>query len=262
MRATGSTPAWIIRPLHGPEDYDACVGLQRATWGEDFRELVPPAVLQIAQKLGGIAAGAFVEGRLVGFVFGLTGLRDGTLAHWSHMLAVEAGRRDHGLGRALKTYQRAQVIAAGVTRMYWTFDPLVARNAYLNVHHLGARVVEYVRDMYGDNPMSRTDSVIGSDRFVVEWTLTDTDVAGSRNRGIDGPIITTAADALPDAAVVRVGVPSDIQTLKAQDPAAALAWRASTRRAFEHYLALGYTVTDLERRVGDPPAVYRLERTP
>jgi predicted GNAT superfamily acetyltransferase len=82
----------------------------------------------------------------------------------------------------------------------------------------------------------------------------------SRDRGI-GALITTAADPLPDAGVVRVAVPADIQALKAQDPATARGWRASTRRAFEHYLARGYTVTGVER--GDGNAVtYRLEREP
>jgi predicted GNAT superfamily acetyltransferase len=258
-----------IRPLRTPEEYEACVALQRATWGDDFRELVPPALLQVSQKIGGIVAGAFAEDRLIGFVFGLTGPREGTLAHWSHMLAVEAGHRDQGLGRALKHYQREQVAAAGVSRMYWTFDPLVARNAHLNLHHLGARVVEYVRDMYGNSSRSRTDSVIGSDRFVVQWDLVAAGIEGSRDRaiegsaerGTEGAIVHSESAALPDAAVVRVAVPPDIQALKTQDPAAALAWRAATRRAFEHYFARGYVVAGFERRGRDSVA-YRLERRP
>jgi chorismate synthase len=264
MPPTGSAPTWSIRPLRTPAEYEACVALQRATWGDDFRELVPPALLQVTQKIGGIVAGAFVEDRLIGFVFGLTGVRDGALAHWSHMLAVEAGYRDHGLGRALKRYQRDQLVASGCTRMYWTFDPLVARNAWLNLHHLGARVVEYVRDMYGNTSRSRTDTVIGSDRFVVRWDLEGSrnrEIEGSRDRGIESALITTEADPLHDAGVVRVAVPPDIQALKSRDAAAALAWRASTRRAFEHYLARGYAITDVERRAGNA-VTYRLERRP
>jgi chorismate synthase len=262
MPRSGSTPSWSLRPLRGAADYDACVALQRATWGDDFRELVPPAVLQIVQKMGGIAAGGFVEDRLVGFVLGLTGLRDGVPVHWSHMLAVAAGFQDRGLGRALKAYQREQLLAAGITRMYWTFDPLVARNAWLNLHHLGARVTEYVRDMYGDNPMSRTDSVIGSDRFVVEWDLATARRGGPTGGRAGGPTVREVGDALPDSPVVFVAVPSDIQALKLADPDAARAWRAATRRALEHYLALGYVIADFERRAAAPPAAYRLERRP
>jgi len=240
------------------------VVLQRATWGDDFRELVPPALLQVSAKMGGVVAGAFAGDRLIGFVFGITGLRQGTPAHWSHMLAVHEAWRDRGLGRALKEHQRTELLTAGIHRMFWTFDPLVARNAHLNLERLGARVVEYVRDMYGDNPMSRTDSVIGSDRFVVEWEL-----AGGRAGGMTGdpvdaadrarPVIRSARDPLADGPVVLVAVPADIQTLKQADPTAALAWRTATRRAFEHYLPRGYRVTRFARGTGGEPSAYVLE---
>jgi chorismate synthase len=261
MRPTGSAPGWSIRPLRTLAEYEACVALQRATWGDDFRELVPPALLQISQKIGGIVAGAFVEDRMIGFVFGLTGVRDGALAHWSHMLAVEAPYRDHGLGRALKGYQRDQLMAVGCTRMYWTFDPLVARNAWFNLHHLGARVVEYVRDMYGNTSRSRTDTVIGSDRFVVRWDLAAAGGGGPAGGRAGGPIVETATDPLPDVDRVRIAVPADIQALKAQDAAAARAWRVSTRRAFEHYLARGYAIAGVERGKGNA-VTYRMERQP
>lgn len=250
-------------------DFEACVALQRATWGDDFRELVPPAMLQVSAKMGGVVAGAFDGARLIGFVYGITGIRDGTPAHWSHMLAVADDRRDQGIGRALKAYQRTVLLAGGIETMYWTFDPLVARNAYLNLQHLGARVVEYVRDMYGDNPMSRTDSVIGSDRFVVAWDLQAGEPAHARtgapaDLGTVGapdtrPVIRCADDPLPTAPVTLVAVPPDIQALKRTDPAAALAWRAATRRALEHYLGRGYAVRGFARGAGDAPSAYVLE---
>lgn len=254
-------PAPVIRPLASPPDYDACVALQRATWGDDFRELVPPALLLVAQKVGGIAAGAFLDERLAGFVFGLTGLRDGRPVHWSHMLAVEADLRDRGIGRRLKAYQRAELLAGGVEWMYWTFDPLVARNAHLNLRGLGARVVEYARDMYGESPMSRTDSVVGSDRFVVEWDLRRADrPTGGRATAAAGPVIASERDALPDAATVLVAIPPDIQALKSADPEAARGWRRATRRAFEHYLARGYAVRDVVPHPVGEGSSYVLER--
>lgn len=250
-----------IRALASQPEFEACVALQRATWGDDFRELVPPAVLQVAQKMGGIVAGAFADGGdLIGFVFGLTGIRDGAVAHWSHMLAVAEPWRDRGIGGQLKAYQRATLAAAGVTRMFWTFDPLVARNAHLNLRRLGARVVEYVRDMYGDNPMSRTDSVIGSDRFVVSWNLDTPAPIPPDATPHDAPRILGAGAPLPDAPAVLVGIPGDIQQLKQADPAGARGWRTATRRAFEHYLPRGYAVTDFVRGAGDAPGTYVLTR--
>jgi predicted GNAT superfamily acetyltransferase len=257
-----------IRPLSTPEEYDACVALQRATWGDDFRELVPPALLQITQKVGGIAAGAFAGGRLVGFVYGITGIERGRPVHWSHMLAVDESRRDHGIGRRLKEYQREHLAASGVERMYWTFDPLVARNAHFNLNVLGARVVEYARDMYGENPMSRTDSVIGSDRFVVAWDLGPATLPhpGGRGRpraaegGRAEASIASDSEPLPDAPAVLIAIPADIQALKREDRDRALAWRRSTRRAFEHYLARRYSVTGLVPRPDGEGSCYALER--
>jgi predicted GNAT superfamily acetyltransferase len=117
-----------LRDLTTQDDLEQCIALQRATWGNDFRELVPPAVLQIAQKVGGIAAGAFEpEGPLVGFVFGLTGVREGRPVHWSHMLAVREDLRDRGVGQLLKLHQRARMQSIGVESVLWSFDPLVGR---------------------------------------------------------------------------------------------------------------------------------------
>ncbi|MDH3496232.1 MAG: GNAT family N-acetyltransferase [Gemmatimonadota bacterium] len=260
----------VIRALASHADFDACVRLQRATWGDDFRELVPPAMLQIAQKLGGIAAGAFAGDRLVGFVYGLTGLLDGRTAHWSHMLAVDPACRDQGIGQRLKAHQRDAIRALGIDRIFWTFDPLVARNAYVNLTCLGARVTEYVRDMYGDNPRSRTDSVIGSDRFVVVW-----DVIGGRDGHDRTPVapaasavsVTTAdpatpavADPFPESPLVTIAIPDDIQALKQTAPNTARAWRAATRGAFEHYVGSGYRVGGFARDPRGAGGRYVLER--
>ncbi len=257
----------VIRPLASHADFDACVRLQRATWGDDFRELVPPAMLQIAQKLGGVAAGAFAGNRLVGFVYGLTGLLAGRTAHWSHMLAVDPDCRNQGIGQRLKAHQRDAIRALGIERIFWTFDPLVARNAHVNLTRLGARVTEYVRDMYGDNPRSRTDSVIGSDRFVVAW-----DVIGGPggHGGLDRrpvPAVETAEPAAPVVAnpfpaspLVTIAIPADIQALKRTAPDTARTWRATTRRAFEHYLGLGYRVKGFARDPRGAGGRYLLER--
>jgi len=246
-----AVPEPVIRPLSSEDDLDQCVLLQRQVWGDDFRELVPPAVMLVAQKVGGIALGAFApEGQLLGFVFGITGLRDGRLAHWSHMLAVRDSWRDRGLGRRLKEAQGSSLRDLGVATAYWTFDPLVARNAHLNVHCLGATVVEYVRDMYGQDPTSPTTTVIGSDRFVVAWEIADRRAGAVAETAGAGPVVTLSEESvieLPGASAVLIEIPDDIQTVKQRDPERAREWRRVTRTAFEHYLALGYRIADFRR---------------
>src|SRR5689334_18372844 len=102
----------LIRDLNSLQDYADCVALQEATWGEGFSERVPTAILRVSQMIGGVAAGAFDDtGRMAGFVFGLTGIRDGELVHWSDMLAVRKELRSQGIGEQLKQYQRDKVLS-------------------------------------------------------------------------------------------------------------------------------------------------------
>jgi predicted GNAT superfamily acetyltransferase len=260
MTGPGSLDGVILRPLSSPEDYHACVELQRVTWGRDFSDVVPVSILKINQKAGGISAGAFApDGRILGFLYGLTGVRDGRPFHWSHMLAVAPEARDLKLGERLKWYQRDLLLPLGVEAVEWTFDPLEARNAHLNLNKLGAEVKEYVEDMYAGEMGSDLAEGIGTDRFVVRWPITSERVAARRAGSFPesgegfaaAPIVSVdAADegidestALPDAPRVRVEIPADIQAVKQEQPAAAAAWRRSTRRAFLHYFARGLRVT-------------------
>lgn len=253
-----------IRPFDSRGDYDACVRLQREVWGADFADVVPATILMVSQRVGGVAAGAFdADGRLLGFVFGISGLRGGEPVHWSDMLAVRRAARGAGLGKRLKRFQRERLLERGVRRMLWTYDPLVARNANLNLNGLGAAPVEYVVDMYGDT-RSTLHAGLETDRFVVEWRLdAPRGAAGTPAseppadgpRGVGEGVPTVGPDPVgtdggdpPPAARVRVAVPADVEALKAADPARARAWRRAQRRAFTWYLANGYRVAGFEHR--------------
>lgn len=264
---------YTIRPFQTIEEYRQCVALQEDTWGRDFSERVSPAILKVSQILGGVAAGAYdAEGTLTGFVFGMTGLRDGEPVHWSDMLAVRPDARDSGLGTQLKAYQRERVLEQGIEKMFWTFDPLQSRNAYLNFKHLGILVREYVEDMYGatDSPLHRG---IGTDRFVALWLLqsdrvrerllgeADASVDPRAGSAISLDEIPVALDAdvearhpRPEEPVLSLGndqvavkVPTDIGGLMDHDMELALEWRAATRATFVHYLADGYEVREIVR---------------
>lgn len=260
----------ILRDLRGQPELEAAVRLQEATWGEGFRERVPPSILLVAQKIGGIAAGAFPpSGALGGFVFGLTGVRDGSLVHWSDMLAVRPELRGRGLGEALKRYQRERCRALGVEAIHWTFDPLVARNAQLNLNRLGARVDEFVPDMYGTSTGSPLHD-LGTDRLVVSWPVSVEPEPLPADpvllQGVPcagGPPGSAPADGepLPDADAVAVSVPRDADALQQQDAARARAWRASARRAFSRYLGRGFRVSAFVTPRGGDPA-YLLTRDP
>jgi len=227
-----------IRPLRSAADYAACVELQQRIWGPAAADTVPAIVLLVSQEVGGIAAGAFEpHGRLLGCVFGLTGVRGRKLAHWSHLLAVRPEARDRGIGRRLKQYQRARLLRLGVSTMYWTFDPLVARNAHLNLNRLGARVESYVRDLYGPAGEGPLDRAIGTDRFIVRWDL---------RRAPPRP------SALRHRGVIEIAIPPDIHALRDADPRAAAHWRRATRAAFERALRGEYDVVGFDPDAADP----------
>lgn len=249
-----------FRPLSSEGDYLACIELQRKTWGRDFSDAVPMSILKITQKAGGIAAGAFApDGRILGFVYGLTGVRGGEIFHWSHMLAVDPEARDLGLGTRLKLYQRELLLPLGVERVEWTYDPLEARNAHLNLNHLGAMPAEYVRDMYEGEFGSELAKGIGTDRFIVAWHIASDRVVRLLAEGppkleevrrcfADAPVVGPGEEApLPDAPRVRIEVPGNVQAVKAADLGRAQAYRASTRRAFEHYMGGGWKIEDFYR---------------
>jgi predicted GNAT superfamily acetyltransferase len=251
-----------VRRVATLEEYQECLAIQEETWGAGFREIVPPAILMVAQKLGGVCAAAFgPDGRMLGFVFGMTGPRDGRLVHWSDMLAVRADVRGGHIGQRLKLYQRDLVRAVGVDTMHWTFDPLVARNAHLNLTRLGARAVEYVPDMYGANTGSPLHGPLPTDRIVVAWDLTRPPGAVERPQR-SGPLVNPLAadgvpalDGLPDAPAISIAVP---RNLDAEPNDRRAIWRQVTREAFGTYLSRGYEVVGFRRGEGDELPSYEL----
>ena len=265
-----------IRPLRTPEDYRRCLGLQDLTWGERFSERASVAMLMGTQRVGGGAAGAFdAQGELLGFVFGFSGVREKRLAHWSYMLAVRPEAQRRGLGRRLKAYQRERLLADGVEVAYWTYDPLMAGNAHLNLNRLGARAIQYAVDLYGPETGSDLHRQLGTDRFVVEWRLTDprVDEALARGLAVDpalpAPVEVVGARAdgapdlesqLPEASAVSVRIPENVLEVRAASLEAAARWRLATRRALLHYLGRGYTVAGFLRDPSGNRFAYLLTR--
>lgn len=251
-----------IRHVQGNDEYLACYELQKSTWGEGFIDLASPAILKVTQRVGGVTAGAFDRwGKLVGFVFGFTGYREGRPVHWSDMLAVLPEWRGQGIGKRLKLFQRQEVMKVGAAVILWTYDPLEARLANLNLNGLGVLIDEYIENMYAADEGTTLRSGLGTDRFVVRWPLADERVLKTLTGDLKPrpedysttTITNTAIDAgekvvavhtdLPDDAVLRIEIPASIQDVKDHSSQEAYGWRLNIRRAFTHYLGRGYRVT-------------------
>jgi predicted GNAT superfamily acetyltransferase len=258
-----------IRPVASLAEFRACVGLQAEVWGPEYTDSVPASLLQVATYVGGLVLGAFTANdELVGFLFGLTGIDGAEIVHWSHLLGVRDSARNAGVGRLLKEAQRAELARRGVQRMSWTFDPLVAKNAYLNLNRLGARVVEYVPNMYGTTT-SPLHYGVATDRLVVS---VDTHATAPQGLAFDQaparlPVLTPArqdGDMEPDLVTpppaLWIEIPGDIRQVIERSPASVMAWRESVREHFQWALSNGYSVAGLQREPVTSRSFYLLQR--
>ncbi len=245
-----------VRELRGWEEMEEVVALQRQVWGRAESDLVPRGLLLAIQMEGGLVAGAWAEGRLVGFVFGFP-TQDPTLHH-SHMLGVLGAYQGQGVGLLLKRFQRDWGLARGVRKVVWTFDPLRGKNAYFNLRKLGATARAYFPDLYG--PMTGINAGAPSDRLLAEWDLLservyarlyapppEPEVADlpQANR-VEGEVPLEARLDLK-AERVLVQIPEDWGRILREDPALALLWREHSRQVFGHYFARGYRAVDFLR---------------
>lgn len=163
---------------------------------------------------------ADAAGMPIGATLGFLGWSGGLHVH-SHMNAVDPAARGRGIGIALKLRQRALCLAHGITEMRWTYDPLIRRNAHLNLVRLGAEVTRFLPDFYGrlDDAITGADR---SDRFEVRWRLDAPRTARALARG---PVPDWHAEG-------RLPLAADFEALRAADPAAAARRRDDARGAF------------------------------
>ena len=227
-----------LRPLTALAQLDSAIGVMVATWGAF--QLPPREMLTALGHSGNVPLGAYDGDRLVGFVLGWAGVDDGGLHVHSHMLAALPDRRHRGVGYALKLGQRAQALEQDIHVARWTFDPLVARNAWFNVGKLGAVADGFGRAFYGEMS-DEINAGDRSDRLVVRWDL---DRDPSPRPWPEGLPTVLAAEGDPDEPRPVPGpasgddggvveVPRDHAELRRRDPALAARWREATANALE-----------------------------
>jgi len=252
--APGSPPV-ETRLVRTHDEFAACEAMSRDIWGVAERNVVPRELLLTMQHNGGLVHGAFLPaGRLVGFCFAFLGQRDGQLRLCSHQLGVLAEYRGHGIGIALKRAQRYDALRLGYELVTWTFDPLEARNAYINLHRLGCIAHLYDRDHYGamEDDLNRG---LPSDRFEAEWWLQRTEPVTVLEPevllrvGPSGEPIREQPD-LRTGTPLLIGVPPDFQAVKRASLELALGWRMESRAAFEAALSAGLIAVDFRRDGG------------
>src|SRR5438876_12226643 len=163
-----------VREVSSIEEYDTCIKLQREAFGLPDLEISPRRHLIGSRMAGGWTLGAFIEGKLVGFVHHMAAAHGEQIFGYSHMMAVAAQYQNRGVGAQLKWAQRARALAEGRDFIKWTFEPMRARNAHFNLNRLGATIREYAVNFYGTdygaNPAKQTIGM-DSDRLFAGWEL-------------------------------------------------------------------------------------------
>jgi predicted GNAT superfamily acetyltransferase len=288
-----------IRLLETHDEMLAVEKLELSVWPGSEIDVVPDHVLLTVAHNGGVVLGAFDEDvqpeseSLVGFVFGFPGLYftpDGPRPkHCSHMMGVLPDYRNLGIGFALKRAQWQMVRHQGLDRVTWTYDPLISRNAYLNIGKLGSVCNIYMREVYG-NMRDSLNKGLPSDRFQVDWWVNTPRVISHLGKRARRPLvlddylsggfevinpITIDEDGWPNPmhididsagqfsvqgislegakkSMVLVEIPPDFMSLKAVNAELALEWRLHTRTLFEALFSQGYLVTDFVHQPGDP----------
>ncbi len=263
--ATADRAGVDIRPLESLDQMRAACEVLSRVW--DIR---PPAMIDVQPHLlralghgGSYQVGAYRAGstEMVGASVAFFIEPLGAAMH-SHITGVLPGTAGRGVGAALKWQQRQWALERGLSRITWTFDPLIARNSFFNLTRLGARPENYFVDFYGplDDGPNRGQP---TDRAEVVWDLTSGSTLEAERAALQGvsPGVELDVDALlrsggaaalhvgpngepvpgPSAvagdAAVLVGIPADIEAVRRSDPAVALAWRYHLRATLSSLMA-------------------------
>ncbi len=255
---------FAIRDLTKYEEFTQVIQVQQKIWGLNNAEGLYAPMLKTIAENGGTVIAAFDADKMIGFVVGFLGRHtDGRIKLCSQTLGVLAEYRNHGVAATLKWAQRQKLLPTEIDLITWTYDPLEAPNARLNVRTLCGLARTYQENIFGENFSALTQN-LATDRFIVEWWIKSDRVAQRLKGvaltpiGLDSPIVNRCAGSSGDrrieaidlnsaAKVVRVEIPNDLQSIKKTNLSLAKEWRLKTREVFENYFAQGYQVIDFVR---------------
>ncbi|MEZ4666697.1 MAG: GNAT family N-acetyltransferase [Anaerolineae bacterium] len=260
------------------DEMRGAVELQRTYWGNDLESVVPAHMLFSLATGGGHVLAAFDREQMVGVLIGFLGTNIeepdrpamANLQIISKRMIVLPEYRGHGVGYKLKKRQRELAMRQGVRLIVWTFDPLMAANAHLNIRKLGAISTRYLADYYGTDERSGLSRLGSSDRLLVEWWVTNRRVEerlnGTRNdialqhyleantpvynaTGVNAQGIPIPAEEIvqPSSSLVLVEIPTNYEVLMRENVELARIWRAHIREALTMLIKVGYVVTDFVR---------------
>ena len=207
-----------VRELDNLQDQDFGRNIFDITWSMDAGTEITPNLLKAMVHSGSYLSGAFIDNKIVGAAFAFPATNGGLHLH-SHMTAVLPEYRDKGVGYALKIDQWNWAKKQNYSYLSWTFDPLVRRNAKLNIAKLGVDISAYYPNFYGDMP-DALNAGDESDRLMVSWR-TDVDAPKARE------LITK-----PETGDILIEIPEDIVAIRSKNQSESMKWRRQVREQF------------------------------
>jgi predicted GNAT superfamily acetyltransferase len=276
-----SGETFTIAEMTTPAEMEEWQTVDLTVWPGSPLEAAPVHMLITHQRSGGLVLGARdAAGKMIGILLGFPGVKAGRPVHCSHLLGILPEWRGRDVGYYMKRRQREWALTQGYDLVNWTYDPLETRNARLNIAKLGGIVREYTTNLYG---VGRDGLNLGleTDRFTISWhirhpsveerlagrapipgldalraagipVLTRTEVMGGSVPYLSLSTIQSVAGATP----ALVETPANFQSIKAEDPEAARAWREGLRAVFPPLFARGLAVLHA-LRVPDPVLSWR-----
>ena len=265
-----------LKLLTKPDEMAAVVALQQVYWGDDMNNIVPAHMLLNFAKHGGHVIGAYDDDYLTGAAMGYPGTtilldaaqpaKDG-LAIMSKRAVVLPEYRSHGVGEKLKAMQYSIAKKQQIQLIRWTFDPLLARNAYFNIFKLGAVVQHYEANYFGEISSHPT---LQEDRLVADWWVGHPRSEAHLQRLVAKPDYATliaAGNALvvqgtftgnllspPENVstvdgeqVILLELPFDFVALNSEDHKLGAGWRKFLATALQTYFRAGYIITNFVR---------------
>lgn len=230
-----------LRELTGMGEQAEAIRLLSEIWKRSPENPpVPPELLRAMSKAGNYIAGAFIGDELIGVAIAFHANPERHALH-SHIAGISSAHAGRSVGFALKQHQRAWALSRGIDTIEWTFDPLVARNAYFNLTKLGAEPAEYLANFYGEiaDGVNTDDE---TDRLLVSWRLRSKEAIACAS---GSPVAVRREPG--DAAVA---VPADIERVRREDMAAAQLWRRRVRDQLTELLDAGGRIIGFDRAEG------------
>ena len=208
-----------IRQLDSLADQNLGRAVFDQTWAPDTGSEITPNLLQAMVHSGAYLSGAFMDSKCVGAAFAFPATTGGLHLH-SHMTAVLDEYRDQGVGYLLKIDQWHWAKKNNYSEISWTFDPLVSRNAKLNLVKLGVNISTYYSNFYGDMP-DTLNAGDESDRLMVSWKVFG-----------ENPVKRELVS-IPNPNDVLIQIPVDIVAIRSIDKTENLRWRRKVREQFQ-----------------------------